>query len=302
MYFNSAYVDLFLRDRFSRGNSPDTIDFYRYSLRRFLAFCQEYNRTDVDRYMLRDYLVYLREDPSLNSVSVQSYVRGLKVFLRWLYEEEYTDEDLSSRLHLPRADKNVIRVLTDSEIVTLLDSFDVLSFTGVRNRLIVQLMLDSGLRLSEVVGIRYSDISFLSRYIIVTGKGSKERFVPISQATCGLIGSYLRARENEQFASCDRDGLIFLCSDGRTLTVSAVKNLFRRLKKSTGIDRLHPHLLRHTFATRYLENGGDIYSLKEILGHTSLKMTMVYLHVARARLQRNFDGYSPLANLEKVED
>lgn len=290
-------LDEFLVDRYATGASEVTIEDYRNHLRRFFIFCGDLQDPELSNKLLRDYQVYLREIPSINSVSVRSYCRALKVFLRWLYIEEHTETDYSLRFRLPKEEKRVIRVLTDNEIRQLYRQFSSETFTGVRNRLIVQLMLDSGLRLAEVLYLEDTDISVISRQIIVYGKGSKERIVPISFDTCDLIMDYFGIFGT--FFGSYPSGRIFRCTDGRPLSSNAVKNLFRKLKVSTGIERLHPHLLRHTFATRYIRNGGNQAVLKEILGHSTLKMTSVYLHLSDSTLRENFDSFSPVSQLKK---
>lgn len=298
MKIEYRFLDEFLSDKYADGLSKVTIEDYRNHLRRFFVFCGDIGEPELTRQLIRDYRVHLRDDPSINSVSSRTYLRALKVFLHWLYVEGYTETDFSLCFKLPKEEHHVIRVLSDDEIRHLLSMFPDWSFSGVRNRLLVQLMLDSGLRLSEVLNLRFGDISLSSRQILVFGKGFKERVVPISSSTCDLIHLYLRF-----YLSCFGEfmpGEIFLrCTDGRPLTVSAVKNFFRRLKVSSGIERLHPHLLRHTFATVYIRNGGNQAVLKEILGHTTLKMTSVYLHLSDSTLQENFDRYSPVSQLKK---
>lgn len=298
MKIEYRFLDEFLSDKYADGLSKVTIEDYRNHLRRFFVFCGDIGEPELTRQLIRDYRVYLRDDPSINSVSSRTYLRALKVFLHWLYVEGYTETDFSLCFKLPKEEQHVIRVLSDDEIRHLLSMFPDWSFSGVRNRLLVQLMLDSGLRLSEVLNLRFGDISLSSRQILVFGKGFKERVVPISSSTCDLIHLYLRF-----YLSCFGEFMpseIFLrCTDGRPLTVSAVKNFFRRLKVSSGIERLHPHLLRHTFATRYIQNGGNQAVLKEILGHTTLKMTSVYLHLSDSTIRENYDNLSPVSQLKK---
>ena len=292
-------LDEFLTDRYACGASEVTLEDYRNHLRRFFLFCGDLGDPELSRQLLRDYQVYLRDDPSINSVTVRSYCRALKVFLHWLYMEEYIDIDYSARFRLPKAEKRVIRVLSDSEIRMLLYSFPTSTYSGVRNRLLVQLMLDSGLRLSEVLLLEAKDISITSRQVIVCGKGAKERIVPLSLDTCDLIAEYLQSYRSFFGSYPGKDERFLRCTDGRPISVNAVKNLFRKLKVSTGIERLHPHLLRHTFATGYIRNGGNQAVLKEILGHTTLKMTSVYLHLSDSTIRENFDSLSPVSQLKK---
>ncbi len=279
----------FLTDQRSRGNSPATLDYYRRILFRFADFANVTDTAAISLHHCRAWYAELA-DSQLTSVSVQTYIRGLRAFLEWLYENEYIPEDIPRKFKLPKAQRKTIDILTDDEIRRLFAAFDPATPTGARDLCICSLMLDSGLRLHEVVTLRRDSIHPEDGYAIVSGKGSKQRIVPIGKQTAEAIRRYefLRPRGGSSF---------FLCIDGAPVTDNTLKDLFRKLKHRAEIPRLHPHLLRHTFATRYLENGGNIYSLQTILGHTSLEMVKRYLHLANTRIRRDFSKYSPLDNL-----
>ena len=166
--------------------------------------------------------------------------------------------------------------------------------------MIVSLMLDSGLRLHEVVSLTVRAVHEDERYLIVQeGKGNKQRIVPFGSTTAAVLREYLEATSFWK----NRTPLIIKVSDDplgyEAITDTTLKQFFRKLKLRSGVDRLHPHLLRHTFATRYLENGGNIYTLQAILGHTSLEMVKRYLHLANSRIRADFPKFSPLDNLGK---
>lgn len=180
---------------------------------------------------------------------------------------------------MPKATRKTISILSAAEIQ------NILSFVSGRNELIVLLMLECGLRRSEVSSLRCEDI--YDNYFIVRGKGNKERIVPMSD--------YIRVPLLEfLFESRLKNQELLLNVSG-----NAIKMLFQKLKKKTGIKRLHPHLLRHTFATLYLVNGGDISRLQLILGHESIQITQVYLHLAQTYALREGNRFSPLSNLDK---
>ncbi len=299
MLLNQA-LDDFLLDQKVRGNSLQTIDYYSYALQIFSRF-YGYDRdlSDLTLRICKEYYLYLIDDKSINSVSVQSYIRGLRSFLRWLYNEDYIDVNICEKFKLPKASRKVIDVLSDEEIDKLLAALSGDEWLTVRNRLIVALMLDSGLRLNEVVTLRRSCVHLNDRYLIVTGKGDKQRTVPFGEFTARTLSEYLKVTDSAGYT----DTLIIKVSETlcgfEGITQATIKNMFRRLKVRAGIPRLYPHLLRHTFATRYLENGGNIYSLQQILGHTSLEMVKKYLHLATSRIRADFPRFSPLDNIKK---
>lgn len=231
---------------------------------------------------------------NLASTTVQTYIRSLRAFLRWCYTEEYLTVNLSEKFRLPKAKKMTVDVLTDSEVVRLLDCFNLRYMPHLRNCCICALMLDSGLRLNEVVTLTLDHLHIPEGYAIVDGKGNKQRLVPLGLYTRRMLSRYLNRRPG-----CSDTNRVFLMSDLRPITDNMVHLMFQRLKSRADIPRLHAHLLRHTFATRYLENGGDMYALQQILGHTSLEMVKRYVHSSTRRLVPHYSDYSPLDNLKK---
>lgn len=282
---------LFLDDQYLKGNSLNTINDYTNKLRGFLDQFGERELDELRSENLNEYARRLRETHS-NTITIQSYVRSLRAFLNWLYLNDHVEADFCRKFRLPKARKAFINVLTDQEIERVFAVYgDDSNVIHLRNRVIISLMLDAGLRLNEVVTAQVADLHLPEGYLIVTGKGSKQRAVSFGVTTLEHVKAYLDAVTDSE--------ALLQTSEGEPLTQETIKNMFRKLKKKSGVERLHPHLLRHTFATRYLENGGSIYNLKELLGHTTLKQTQAYLHLAQNRRHLDFNRYSPLDNIKK---
>ena len=286
-------IQEFLQDARIRGSSPFTLSYYERVLRYFREKSGIKTVDQITVSACKEYLLTLM-DGDLASSSVQTYVRGLRAFLNWLYANEYIETNVTQRFKLPKAQRKVIDVLTDTEIQTLLNSFDTTNFHQLRNLCIVLLMLDSGLRLNETITLRQDRFHLAERYAIVDGKCNKQRIVPIGSSSVQFFEKYLSIKPPSAFLICK--------SDGEQLTADTVKDLFRKLKKTTGISRLHPHLLRHSFATRYLENGGNIYNLQTILGHSSLEMVKKYLHIDPRSICKTFDNFSPVVCIQKASN
>ena len=179
--------------------------------------------------------------------------------------------------------------LTDIEVKQLLNSFEPLTFLGERDKLMCMLMLDCGLRRGEVVKLKLSDIDKSKRTMIINGKGSKQRIVPFGKTVKNQLMRYLALRTEKP---CYSDSL-FLTIEREPITSNAIKMLFQRLKISSGISRLYPHLLRHTFATNYIIQGGNLEVLRVLLGHSSISITQIYIHLA-AQMQlvnNKFDSH-----------
>ncbi|WZL73091.1 tyrosine-type recombinase/integrase [Clostridiaceae bacterium 35-E11] len=303
-------IDLFLVDRELKGNTEKTLKNYRQFLGYFVDYIGANKR--VDELILGDlkgYHLYLMKKPKyeghpfkvnsdkgISKVSIQTYLRTLRVFIYYLFEEGYTTENLGHKFKLPKAPKKTVDILSDEEIDKLLNAITENSEFQVRNKCMIVLMLDSGLRRNEVLDLEYDKVHISQNIIKVFGKGQKERLVPIGLYTKKLLLKYIQMyRPISEYPTKK----LFLDQNKRPMTENAIKMIFTRLRKKTNIDRLHPHMLRHTFATRYLIHGGDIFSLQQILGHTSLEMVRRYSHVASSYLISNHKRLSPLDNFQK---
>lgn len=282
-------IDDFLIEQKIRGNSPKTVRYYSLCLSLFSRYAQaETELSALSQGQLRGFYLSL-SDRQLSSVTIQTYFRAVRAFLTWCYQEELVAVNWSERFRLPKAKAKTVDVLTDSEITRLFASIGSKSLLQLRNLCICSLMLDCGLRLHEVVTLTVEHLRVSDGYLIAVGKGNKERVVPIGYRTRRLLLRYLSRRP-----AYAKTPFVFLRSDWEPISDDTLRMLFRRLKTQSDIPRLRAHLLRHTFATRYLENGGDLYSLQQILGHTSLEMVRRYVHFTPRNLQSTYSRYSPL--------
>lgn len=264
---------MFLQEQQFRGNSKETISYYKITLNMFMDYCgRDLDIDDLDVILFKSYQMYLDTEKDIKRVSVQTYARAVRVFYRYLYFEDLIDIDIN-KLKLIKSKKESILPLTDEELTKLISCFNMNIFLDVRDRLICQLMFDCGLRRGEVVNLKLSDISFSKSTMLINGKGSKQRVVPFGLCTKDLIMKYISLAYIE-------DKYLFINNDGSPVTSNTIKKLFVRLKKKSGIDRLYPHLLRHTFATNYIYNGGNLEVLRVLLGHSSIAITQIYVHLA----------------------
>ena len=187
-----------------------------------------------------------------------------------------------------------IDVLADEEIAHLLSVLDPATDVGCRDRAIVCLMLESGLRLDEVASLHLDDVHLKEMYVKVHGKGDKEGYVPIGLTTQKALSRYFT---NFRVPADPRTTTFFLNIYGEPLKYEAIKALFERLARRSGITRLHPHLLRHTAATRMLANGADLHSVQRLLRHSDIRTTLRYLHLVPEQLQEKMRLFSPLSGI-----
>lgn len=289
----TAY-DLFIFDR-QTFCSESTIVNYQNTLRYFMDYLAESRDCTIDDLKLSElssgdikrYIVSLRQRQAnavhplkkakgkLSQRTIRNYTVDLKTFFSYLADEEYCDNKFSG-VRIIKAERKMIIPLFLDEIETLDKLFNLKTSSGCRNYCMVHLMLEAGLRFNEVRSLRCQDVNFANRYIhVVYSKGNKERTIPMASSLKKSLYSYIHV-----FRSITKSDNIFLDQNGEPISENAMKSLFARLKKRSGIDRLHPHLLRHTFATSYIMSGGSVEMLRILLGHESIETTQKYMHVA----------------------
>ena len=273
--------DAFILDQRLRGNTEKTIRGYEGFISLFVTWLASHAIERVAALELQHvqkYQIYIgnrnceNKNQKLTKRTVRTYMKHIRIFLTFCYAESYISEPIHLKMKIPRAERPIIEILTDTEADALLDACEA-DVLGRRNRAIISLMLDCGLRLSEVSGIRESDINFENGYVKVMGKGRKGRIVPIGNSVREALEEYIRIRPETKYKN------IFLSIRETPLTRDGIIQMMKRMKNE--IPRLHAHLLRHTFATNFLVHGlGDVYELSRILGHSDIKTTEGYLQLA----------------------
>ena len=240
-----------------------TLDSYSDHMERFLKKAPRYLE-ELAPGTIRTYIIGMR-DEGIRSVTIQTYMRSVKVFCRWLYEEGYTEKNIAQGIKLPRADPKIKQPLTEAEARAI-----DLELPDTRDRIIFHLMLDAGLRESEVCNLRREDIDLEHSFIkIWNSKYNRNRLVPL----CPRLRNWIK------FHRCGSEYLL-TNKNGDKLTPDLIKQLFQKLKKRTGITRVHAHLCRHTFATSYIMGGGNLEKLRVMLGHADYNVTQTYLQMA----------------------
>lgn len=283
-------LNRFINYQLALGNTEKTVKAYISHINQFITYMNNSNIKNVNYNDYENYIIYLRTK-KIESVTIHSYAQSLKTFLRYCYENGFIKENIYERIKLPRYKKKAIEILSENGIDKLLNYFVPYSFLGARNNLIIILMLDSGLRLNEVVNLSMIDFNIEKRLIKINGKGQKQRYVPLTDRIYEAFKDYI-ACFDYKFAPLHQ---LFVDINGFPINQECIKSFFRRMRKDLQMPKLHPHLLRHTFATLFLVNGGDPLSLQLILGHTTLTMTQKYVHFVAEMQLVNTMKYSPLS-------
>lgn len=251
-----AFED-FLKDQRARCNSAKTIAYYKDCYRAFFWGDLPYYVDEFTPDHVKTWIINASYD--LSSVSVVTYFRGVKVMFNYWRSCGYIEQDIFANIRTPKQHFPMIQILTEEEEKRMFDS------CSFRNELVLRLMLYCGLRLSEVSRLSIKDV--FRSYLSVHGKGGKDRLVPLDDHLSSAL-----------FRFCDD----FRAKTLFDMTPNAIRLMIQRVKKSADIPRLHAHLLRHTFATRFILEGGDSMILQQILGHSSINVTQRYVHLANA--------------------
>ncbi len=295
--FHAAYEQFLLRCD-SQNLSPGTVAWYRQilgGLERFLA--GRYEILHMEEILPSHIRAYLSERKArgISSETTHRTYGGLRCFFKFLKRDSIIPSDSMLLVEKPRRERHLIQPLSSAQVLALLDQLESRSFLGLRNRLAMLLMLDSGLRLSEILTLRQCDVDMGAGSLLVMGKGRKERKVPFASVTRKALESYLRLRQRIQTDS----GLLIVSQYGQRLTSRHIQLLVRRLGRNAGIQgvRVSPHTLRHTCATQYIRNGGDPFSLQAILGHSTLEMVRNYVNLANRDVYDQHKKFSPMDRL-----
>jgi site-specific recombinase XerD len=305
-------TDFYLSDMRLKNRTPDSVRTNESTLRRLaasLAVGGEIAWGMVTPERVRGYIESLQARGSkyaghpnrpevreaLSPYTIRKTVKILRGFGTWTEREGYGNP--FADLAIPSVPKSVIETLTPEEVGKIAAKLNPNTAQGSRNYAMVLLMLDSGLRIGEVITARLADLDLKERRVKVLGKGRKEREVPFGQKTARALLRYI---ETARPAPVNPgDSFVFLAVDGCALTRNAMEGIIRRMRKSSGVDKLHGHLFRHTFAVNYLAAGGDVETLRRILGHESLEVTKRYLSgLTAAHVRAMYDEYSPVDRLD----
>lgn len=260
----------------------------------FLRAHQVDSLADVDRHVLRDYIASLKEQ-KVARTSVARKLSAVRSFYRYLVREGILANDPTRETSSPKRDRRLPQFLTSEEMERLLAVPDDATPGGQRNRAIIELLYASGLRVSELVSLDLDDMNLEAREIRVMGKGMKERIVLMGEPAAKAIAKYLdEGRELLRRGKASR--AVFLNQKGDRLSQRAVQLIINHCAKAAGIKKqVHPHMLRHTFATHLLDGGADLRTVQELLGHASLSSTQIYTHVTQKQARKVYLEAHPIA-------
>ncbi len=286
---------------FQKGYSSNTVISYRRDIYKFLEYMEKENASfnDVDSILIRNFLL----EETLNGISKRSSQRrlvALRRFYEWMLKEKKVKFNPFKIISSPKLDKTLPDFLHQEEIDELfVNNEKRTDFLALRDHALLELLYASGLRVSEVVNLTLDQVESQTRIIKVTGKGNKERMVPYSVECKKILDKYINECRKEivEKNKLENDPkALFLNARGEKLTTRGVEYILKSIEKKIGMELdLHPHKMRHSFATHLLDEGVDLRVIQEILGHESLETTQVYTHISTSKMIESYQNYFPRA-------
>jgi integrase/recombinase XerD len=285
--------------KLEKALSQNTIMSYERDIRKFVSFL-EINQLQVSPEQitlshLKDFIAWINE-MELHARSQARIISGLKAFYKYLIMEDYIDKDPTMLLETPNIGRKLPEVLSIEEIDRIIGAIDLSNPQGQRNKAIVETLYSCGLRVSELINLRITNLFFKDGFIKVSGKGNKERLVPIGQKAIKEIQFYFQDRNLLSTIDKSGENIVFLNRRGKPLTRVMIFTIVKNLAKIAGIKKnISPHTFRHSFATHLIDGGADLRAVQEMLGHESIITTEIYTHLDREYLRDAIIQFHPRA-------
>ncbi|GAL74839.1 integrase [Nonlabens ulvanivorans] len=298
MKWEHSIKDFLTYSRLERSLADNTIKAYKRDLEKFTTWLTDHkisqSPTHITTNTIRDYIYELAKNVSARSQA--RALSSLKAFYNYLILEDYRKDNPLELIESPKIGRKLPDTLSTSEIDTLINSIDRSTPQGERNRAILETLYGCGLRVSELITLKISDLFFEEGFIKVTGKGDKQRFIPIGEFTINVINLYRDEIRCHIPIKPQHTDTLFLNRRGAGLTRAMIFHIIKELKiKASITKKISPHTFRHSFATHLLENGADLRSIQMMLGHESITTTEIYMHVDRAHLTKIMEKHHPRA-------
>ncbi|MBO6880972.1 site-specific tyrosine recombinase [Winogradskyella sp.] len=300
MKWSQAITDYQHYLKIERGLSNNSIENYSYDIKKLITYLENNNisssPTAIDNEIIKQFIYTISKD--INPRSQARLISGLRNFFDYLVFENYRKTNPLDLIESPKIGRKLPDTLSIGDIDLLISTIDLsYQYNGInlgeRNRAIIETLYSCGLRVSELIELKLSDLFFEEGFIKVTGKGDKQRFVPIGETTQRFINIWKDIRNHIDVQSGSKD-ILFLNYKGKKLTRAMIFTIIKKLVEKSGLKKtVSPHTFRHSFATHLLENGADLRAIQMMLGHESITTTEVYMHVDRTHLSDVLNKFHP---------
>jgi integrase/recombinase XerD len=297
MIWNIAIKDFKKYLRMELALSENTIDAYLHDVGKLRTFAEGKNNLnieDIKEYHIQEFLADLY-DNNLDSRTQQRILSGIKSFFSFLEIENELQNNPAKLIETPKTGRKLPDFLTVEEMERIISSIDLSEPLGLRNAAIIETLYSCGLRVSELIDLKISNLYFTDEFVRIIGKGNKERLVPIGERAIKSLNLYIDRRKLI-FVDRKAEDIVFLNRSGKKLTRIAIFNLIKKYAKKAGIVKnISPHTIRHSFATHLIENGADLRAVQQMLGHESILTTEIYTHLDQTFIRNAILSYHPRA-------
>ncbi len=296
MKWQNALKDYKLYLKIERGLSKNSIDNYEFDIMKLMAYLKHHNMTvspiDISHTVIQEFIYDVSKQ--VNARSQSRIISGLRSFFGYLVFEDYRANNPLDHIESPRIGRKLPDTLSIDDIDQLIAAIDLSKPEGERNRAILETLYSCGLRVSELTNLKISDLFFDEGFIKVTGKGDKQRFVPIGETTQKYINIYVKDIRTHLNINPKHLDTLFLNRRGKQLTRAMIFTIIKQLAEKISLNKtISPHTFRHSFATHLLENGADLRAIQLMLGHESITTTEIYMHVDRTHLKEVLTKFHP---------
>ncbi|MCF1423021.1 site-specific tyrosine recombinase XerD [Mangrovimonas futianensis] len=296
MKWEAALKDYRLYLKIERGLSENSIDNYCLDVEKLILFLENRSLSisplSIEKDIIQEFIYTIAKE--LHARSQARIISGLRSFFGYLVFEDYRKDNPLDLIDSPRIGRKLPDTLSENDIDLLIQAIDLSKPEGERNRAILETLYSCGLRVSELTHLKLSDLYFEEGFIKVTGKGDKQRFVPIVPSTQKYIHIYQSGIRNHLNIQKGHEDTLFLNRRGKQLTRAMIFTIIKQLSEKIGLNKtISPHTFRHSFATHLLENGADLRSIQQLLGHESITTTEIYMHVEKSHLKDVVNNFHP---------
>ncbi len=277
---NKNLIDYLEYLKYNRNYSDYTIINYENDINEYLLFLKEIDLDYLDiKYQDLHYLLEYYYNKKLSNTSIRRKISSLKGFYKYLVRNELINNNPFNYVSLPKKEKKLPKFLNHNELIEMFNSVDISTIEGLRNRLIIEILFATGVRVSELVNIKLEDLDNSEKTIKIKGKGNKERIVFYNDICQKLIKDYLNKRKSSS-------NYLIVNNQGDQISTEMIRIIIDDIIKQTNINKkISPHVLRHTFATELLNNGCDLITVQELLGHSSISTTGIYTHISKEHVK-----------------
>ena len=281
-----------------RGLAENTLTAYKLDLQNFMSFCQSKQVKswgEAEKNTILMYLMYLKQQ-DMSPATISRRLAALKTFFRFLINEQVVEFSPTESMEAPKLSQKLPNILTTSEVEILLTQPKISQPNGIRDKAMLELLYATGIRVSELVDLDMDNISIGEQFIRCFGKGSKERIVPFGSIAARFVEEYIQKGRAKLIKKAHETSALFLNHHGQRLTRQGFWKIIKKYGRQGNINKtITPHTLRHSFATHLLENGADLRSVQEMLGHADIATTQIYTHLTKARLKEVYKNSHPRA-------